>query len=148
MITLILAIFIILFVILAVLSFLSRKVPERGLINGRLSPCPESPNCVCSEHQDKYSVEPLYFNDSSQKAWERARNALQEMGGKIEVDKKDYLRAVFTTNIFRFRDDVELRMEAEKSRIQIRSSSRVGYSDFGQNRKRAEKIRTQYNKKG
>lgn len=147
MITLILAIFLILFVILAVLSFLSRKMPERGLINGRLSPCPESPNCVCSEYQDKYSVEPLYFNESSQKAWERARNVLQEMGGKIEVDKRGYLRAVFTTRIFRFRDDVELRMETEKNRIHIRSSSRVGYSDFGQNRKRVEKIRARFDQK-
>jgi uncharacterized protein (DUF1499 family) len=42
---------------------------------------------------------------------------------------------------------VELRMETEKSRIHIRSSSRVGYSDFGQNRKRAEKIRARFDQK-
>ena len=64
-----------------------------------------------------------------------------DMGGKIMTDENGYLRAVFTTKGFRFRDDVELCKETEKNRILIRSSSRIGYSDFGQNRKRVQKIR-------
>lgn len=144
MIYLVPAIFLFVLVILAVLSFLSRKIPEKGLVNGRLSPCPGSPNCVCSEYQGKPFVEPLYFNEPWEKAWERVRDVLEGMGGKIEIEKQGYLRAVFTTKIFRFRDDVELRMEVEKSRIHIRSSSRVGHFDFGQNRKRAEKIRARF----
>ena len=135
------AIFLFFLVISAALSFLSRKMPEKGLDNGRLRPCPESPNCVCSEYQGKPFVEPLYFDESGEQAWERAKQVLQEMGGRIEIEEKGYLRAVFTSKIFRFRDDVELRMEIEKNRIHIRSSSRVGYSDFGQNRKRVKKIR-------
>ena len=139
--SLILAIFLILFVILAVLSFLSRKMPEKGLINGRLSPCPGSPNCVCSEYRGPNFVEPIHFTGPPQKVWERAKDVLLQLGSGIEVEERGYLRAVFTTKIFRFKDDVELRMETEKSLIHIRSSSRVGYFDFGQNRKRAVKIR-------
>jgi uncharacterized protein (DUF1499 family) len=141
------AVFLFVLVILAVLSFLSMKMPEKGLVNGRLRPCPASPNCVCSEYQDKSFVEPLYFNESWQEAWERARDLLEEMGGRLEIEEQGYLRAVFTTRIFRFRDDVELRMKAEKSRIHIRSSSRVGHSDFGQNRRRVKKIRAGFNQK-
>ena len=144
MIYLIPAIVLFFLVIFVVLSFLSRKMPERELVNGRLRPCPGSPNCVCSEYQGKFFVEPLYYNESSQKAWERARDVLEEMGGMIEFDQGGYLRAVFATNIFRFLDDVELRVEAEESRIHIRSSSRVGHFDFGQNRSRVKKIRARY----
>jgi uncharacterized protein (DUF1499 family) len=120
-------------------------MPERGMVNGRLRPCPERPNCVCSEYQGKSFVEPLYFNEAWQKAWESVKGVLQEMGGTIEIEEERYLRAVFTTKIARFRDDVELRMEIEKSRIHIRSSSRVGHFDFGQNRKRVKKIRAEFN---
>ena len=134
-------------VIFVVLSFQSRKMPEKGLVNGRLQPCPGSPNCVCSEYQDKSFVEPLYFNKSPQWAWERAKDILEQMGGRIELEEKEYLRVIFATKIFRFRDDVELRVEAEKNRIHIRSSSRVGHFDFGQNRKRVKKIRAGFNQK-
>jgi len=42
---------------------------------------------------------------------------------------------------------MELRMDREKCRIHMRSSSRIGYSDFGQNRKRAIRIRAMFQKK-
>ena len=142
-----LAIFIVLLVILVVLPIISRKTTERGMVNGRLRPCPEKPHCVCSEYQGKAFVEPLYFEEPRQKAWERVKDVLLEAGGRIEVEEKAYLRAVFATKILRFQDDVELRMEAEKNHIHIRSSSRVGYFDFGQNRKRVMKIRAGFTQK-
>jgi len=43
------------------------------------------------------------------------------------------------SNIFKFVDDVEIRRDGNV--CQIRSGSRVGYSDFGVNRKRVETIR-------
>jgi len=117
------------------------------MVKGRLIPCPERPHCVCSEYQGPNFVEPLHFTEPPQKVWERAKDVLLELGSRIEVEERGYLRAVFTTKIFRFKDDVELRMETEKSLIHIRSSSRVGYFDFGQNRKRAVKIRALFHQR-
>lgn len=140
----ILGIIIVLCVVFVVLSYFSRKTPKLGLVDGRLRACPETPNCVCSEYQGKSYVEPLHFNETQQTEWERVKAILREMGGRIETEEPQYLRAVFVTKIFRFRDDVELRMEPEKGLIHIRSSSRVGHSDFGQNQKRVKKIRAAF----
>ncbi|MFC1579513.1 DUF1499 domain-containing protein [Thermodesulfobacteriota bacterium] len=140
------AIIVALIIALAVLSFLSRKMPENGMVNGRLRPCPDTPNCVNSEYEGKSFVKPLRFNGSPQEAWQRVKDIIQEMGGSLEVEEKEYLHAVFTSRIFRFQDDVELRVDRDNSRIHIRSSSRIGYSDLGQNRKRARRIRVGFQK--
>jgi uncharacterized protein (DUF1499 family) len=62
------------------------------------------------------------------------------MGGKIITDDGGYLHATFTSRIFRFVDDLELRLDGENGIIHLRSASRTGYSDFGVNRKRAEQF--------
>ena len=59
----------------------------------------------------------------------------------IAVDD-DYLWVQFQTPLFRFIDDVEMKLARENDEIDIRSRSRVGYSDLGRNRKRVEEIRT------
>jgi uncharacterized protein (DUF1499 family) len=133
--------------IFVILSFISRRPPELGLFNGRLRPCPETPNCVCSETPESpFFVEPLYVRGSTREAWERAKRILQSLGGRIEIEEEGYLRAVFATKLLRFQDDVELRMETNENRIHIRSSSRVGYFDFGQNRKRVMKFQASWMK--
>lgn len=50
----------------------------------------------------------------------------------------------FTTALMRFVDDVEFRLGEQARAIQIRSASRVGYSDLGTNRKRMEEIREMF----
>ena len=132
-------------VILVVLSLMSRKMPERGMDQAWLRPCPEAPNCVCSEYPGNAFVEPIYFSGPPQEAWQRAGKVIREMGGRMEIDQEGYLWAVFSSKIFRFRDDVELRMDHDKACIHVRSASRIGYFDFGQNRKRVEKIRARFN---
>ena len=52
----------------------------------------------------------------------------------------NYIWAVYTTPLMRFNDDVEFHFAAPGI-IQIRSESRIGYSDMGANRKRIEKLR-------
>lgn len=46
--------------------------------------------------------------------------------------------------LFRFADDVEFFLDEGTSTIHMRSASRVGYSDFGVNRRRVEEIRTRF----
>jgi uncharacterized protein (DUF1499 family) len=54
------------------------------------------------------------------------------------------LWATFTSKVFRFVDDVELRLDPQNNCIQVRSASRIGYSDLGVNRQRIDKLRALY----
>jgi uncharacterized protein (DUF1499 family) len=56
-----------------------------------------------------------------------------------------YIHAEFTSAFFRFVDDVEFYFDSEAKIIHMRSASRIGYSDFGVNRKRLEKLRSLFN---
>jgi len=48
--------------------------------------------------------------------------------------------------LFRFVDDVEFYFEDQEKVIQFRSSSRLGHSDLGVNRKRMETIREKFDR--
>jgi len=130
---------------LGAMSCSSHHRPDMGLVDGKLAPCPSTPNCVSSESSVGSShVAPLSFNGTPEQAWETLRRAVEECGGKIKEDATPYLWATFTSRIFRFVDDVEFRMDARERVIQVRSASRVGYSDLGVNRKRVEKLRAAF----
>ncbi len=118
------------------------------LPNGRLRPCPDRPNCVSSETEKNASawVAPLTFQEDPEKAWDHLQAVIRGMGGAIEQETPDYLWATFTSRIFHFVDDVEFRMEAQQGVIQVRSGSRLGYSDQGVNRKRVEALRKRFEK--
>ena len=124
------------------LSIDSRRARETGLLNGKLRPCPGTPNCVVSENSGKDSyIEPLTFSGEPGAAWEHAKEALTGLGGRIEKDTGDYLWATFRSRIWRFVDDTELRLDVAGKVIHVRSASRVGKGDFGVNRKRVERLR-------
>lgn len=128
------------------MSCSSHGLPSLGLIDGKLAPCPDSPNCVCSEYDGKVShVEPLAFTGDPQSAWKKAREAVLNIGGNIEKELDGYLWATFTSRLFRFVDDLELRMEGTSHNIHVRTASRVGNSDFGVNRKRVQNLRNNFN---
>lgn len=142
--------FILLFVLAAVLLsiFSHYRKNETGLVAGRLRNCPDKPNCVCSEDRAKSSfVEPVIFSTDPDIAWEKAAQAVLEMEGKPVSRGKSYLHAVFTSPVFRFVDDLELRLDSGRNTIHIRSSARVGYSDMGVNRKRAQEFRRRLTQK-
>lgn len=116
-----------------------------GIIHGTLSPCPDSPNCVLSENVDSAAyIQPLLFDGAPDEAWQCLQQALQSIGGNIETVEDNYLWATFRSTVFRFVDDLECRLDSERKMIHLRSASRVGYSDFGVNRKRVEKLRLEF----
>jgi len=122
--------------------------PRSGVVNDRLQPCPSSPNCVCSEFPDHASyITPVDYNIPPEDAWIHAVSTMQEMGGTLITQGNGYLHATFTSSIFRFVDDFELRMDNENRVIHLRSASRTGYFDFGVNRTRAERFRNSFTKK-
>jgi len=57
-----------------------------------------------------------------------------------------YLSATFKSKIFGIVDDLEVRIDMEASLINVRSGSRVGYSDSGVNRTRVEELRHRLSK--
>ena len=134
-------------IMLVAYSVASRKLPELGLLNGQLRPCPATPNCVCSEYQgDSAYVEPLSYTVKTEQAWEKIKRVIAETGGSVISEGRDYLRVIYKTPLLRYIDDVEFRLDRNLQRIHVRSASRVGKSDMGANRKRVEKLRITFNK--
>lgn len=125
----------------------SGTVPKLGLNNGQLMPCPDKPNCVSSQATDKqHLIQPIYFTGTRQDAHVRLVQVLNaSKGTKIIVVEENYIRVEFSSKIFRFIDDAEFYFpsnQTEKIFINLRSASRIGYSDLGANRERIEQIRT------
>lgn len=119
------------------------------LIDGHLVACPDKPNCVSSEGSSGNSfVEPLEISGSIVSQWQALQEMILEMGGQIEEVDNHFLHATFRSRVFRFIDDVTCRLDNETNTIQIRSASRVGYSDFGVNRKRVEELRKRLRPEG
>jgi len=126
------------------LSFLTRHDILKTVSERQLSPCPNKPNCVLSTSTIKHeAINPLALLDNNpQLSWQAFTRAVQQNGGDIIVHDERYLHAVFTSTLFRFKDDLEAQLSDKH--IDIRSASRAGKSDLGQNRKRIERIRSSY----
>jgi len=133
-------------VVAAALPVLSCRVAEVGLVDGRLRNCPDSPNCVCSVTPDSVAfVAPLAFEGDADAAFRSLIDFLsEEPRVTLEESTDTYVHAVFRTRILRFRDDVEFHLDRGAGVIQVRSASRVGYSDLGTNRARIESIRDRW----
>jgi uncharacterized protein (DUF1499 family) len=60
---------------------------------------------------------------------------------------KSYVYAQYRTKILRFVDDVEFLFDDTAQLVHFRSASRVGYYDFGLNRRRMIEISKAYHQK-
>lgn len=125
-----------------ILSFMSPILPA-GATPPMLAPCPESPNCVSSQSGDTaHFTEPLRYTGEAARAWQRLQSALgAEPRITIIENTGSYLHAEARSLVFGFVDDVEFLLDSAHDVIQVRSASRVGYGDFGVNRRRMERIR-------
>ena len=108
----------------------------------KLSPCPQTPNCVSSLADDEiHAVDPIPFSGPWESAMARLERVLSEMpGARIVSLEGPYLRATFRSPVLRFVDDLELLADPEASLVHVRSASRVGSWDFGANRRRVERL--------
>ena len=125
-----------------------RMPDDLGADGGRLRDCPSSPNCVSSTapaSDDGHAIAALAVADGAEieAAWAGLVEEL-EARPRVEIVTRDsgYLHAVFTTRLMRYRDDVEFLRDDGASKIDVRSASRVGYSDMGANRARVESLRS------
>jgi len=110
-----------------------------------LDRCPSSPNCVSSaDTGDSHYIAPITIDGDPDAAWQALKDILTaDRSIKITASGEHYIRAEATTRILRFTDDLEFLLKGEERRIDMRSASRVGYSDLGKNRKRMEGIRSE-----
>ena len=124
-------------------STAAKKPGNLGVIDGRLAPCPDSPNCVSSQAEDDtHRVAPLPLEGSSADAMDRIVSCLMATPRVTLVTRTDtYLHAEVRSALFRFVDDVEVSIDEADQTIHFRSASRTGYSDFGVNRKRVERLK-------
>ena len=109
------------------------------------SPCPKKANCVSSQtsQESKHYISPIEIIDSKDILYQKLLKYLSKVEGFKVVEKdKDYIRAEYTTSLFRFVDDLEFIFNDKF--VDIRSASRKGYYDFGKNRERLETIRFKY----
>ncbi len=124
-------------------GFVSRgfleKVPDNlGLRNGRLRPCPDSPNCISSESTNpKQRIEPLRYETSMAEARTKLQRLVESMNRTtVLAETSNYLRVAFRVPLTGFVDDVEFRFDEGQKVIHMRSASRTGHWDLGVNRRR------------
>ncbi len=122
-----------------------RPPQSPGVADGRLAPCPGSPNCVSSEAVAvEQRVEPLRYDGDAGRARARLLEVVNGMArARIVRSGDDYLHVEFRSAVFGFVDDVEFYFSLPGT-IQVRSASRTGYYDFGVNRQRVETLRARF----
>jgi uncharacterized protein (DUF1499 family) len=121
-----------------------------GIAEGRLAPCPGSPNCVSSDAADaQHGIAPLALAVPAAEAWGAARDAVAALPRTTLVtERPDYLHAECRSALLRFVDDLELHLREAEGLIAVRSASRVGYGDLGVNRRRVEALRSALRARG
>ncbi|WP_207774355.1 DUF1499 domain-containing protein [Abyssibacter profundi] len=108
---------------------------------GRLQPCPPAPRCVSSQAQvQQRSVRPLVLRTDRPDVWSAVRDTVSAQPRTVIVDsRRDYLRAEVSSPWGVYTDDLELLRQSD--RIDLRSTARLGYYDFGVNRERVNALR-------
>ncbi|UBF24101.1 DUF1499 domain-containing protein [Kovacikia minuta CCNUW1] len=124
-------------------KFSGQRPTTLGVTDGRLAPCPGTPNCVCSYDKDGQSaIAPLTYNTTQSEAKAALKQIIQSQErATLITETENYLYAEFASKLMGFVDDVEFFFDPSTKAIHVRSASRLGKSDLGVNRKRVELIR-------
>ena len=125
------------------------KTETENTMSQQLPPCPQSPNCVSSTDADlSHRILALsYGNSSAENALQTLKKVLLSMNVQVQLAEDGHsLHAEFKSAVFGFIDDVDALLNTEQARIEIRSASRTGHSDFGVNKRRVETIRKAFDR--
>jgi uncharacterized protein (DUF1499 family) len=122
--------------LLGIVGCAGERPQNLGTRDGLLVACPSSPNCVSSQAADEgHRIAALTFNDDPETAFSRLKQILGRRDDTVLTEvRPEYLRVELHTNLFV--DDGEFLLDQSRSAIQVRSASRLGYSDLGKNRSR------------
>ncbi len=125
----------------------SRKGKAPGKAESMLKQCSPKPNCVCSEYLDAkiHLIRPIEFKDKPvAEILAIIEKSIENTGGLVTSTESDYLSATYSSGVFGFMDDFEIRIDNDAGKIHIRSASRVGNSDLGANRKRVKLFKQEF----
>lgn len=101
--------------------------------------CGVSPNCACSkDSRPEFYIDPLPLRYGPDFALRRARSIATSAPWpwKLVSQTDTTLHFEVSSFIFGFIDDVTLAVDGPAKLLHLKSASRVGYSDLGQNRRR------------
>ena len=131
-------------------KFTGKRPRDLGVKDGAFTAAKTwKPNWVSSQVDagDSHHVAPLEFSRDGKAAMQRLAKVVRGLPRTMIVEQKDdYLYAEFSTPLMGYVDDVEFHCNGKV--IDVRSSSRLGTSDLGANRKRVEAIRARFEKGG
>lgn len=112
----------------SILAGCSATCPSNlGVIDGRLSPCPDRPNCVPSQSDDDaHAVLPLKYETTAAEAIFDLKMIISRMKrAAIVKESPNYIHVEISSSLLRFIDDVEFLVDDVAEVIHIRSASRV-----------------------
>lgn len=123
----------------ALFHFSGTRPTTLGVQNGKLAPCPSTPNCISSQAPDiAHQIQPIAASNLV-----KIKAAIGQISeAAIISETENYLYAEFTSPLMGFVDDVEFYVDASSDVVHVRSASRLGESDLGANRQRISKIRS------
>lgn len=140
----------------------NQPVPPLGFTLAGLSPCPQSPNCVCADFafviadnasrlfqqqlpaRPSHFVPPIELQNDSEEEWKKLEAVVRRRPGvRVVKATERYLRAERRTTIYGLIDDVEL-VRLHTGTVLVRSAARLGYADFGRNRRFVESLRAEF----
>lgn len=108
-----------------------------------LDPCPSSPNCVSTQADPTdttHRAEPVTVTGDAATIISAIKKVVTTAGGEVVDTQANGVDAVFTSKIFKFKDDVRFELDDDGTTLHYRSASRKGHSDLGVNRKRMNKL--------
>ena len=107
----------------------------------RFATCPTSPNCVSTEATDRrHGLAPYFL--ARKDAWPEIRAAVLALPRvRLVDDREGSLRAECRSALAGFIDDLAVQVHENGEELAVRSAARLGYYDFGVNRRRAEALR-------
>ncbi len=141
-----LRLFFLMFVLMIVTGCQTVDSVTGGLKDGKLRPCPDTPNCVCTQDPvESHRAEPLRYTGPQEEAREKLLMIVRHMAQSTLVTSElDYIHVEFRSAFFEFVDDAEFLFDDSAKLIHFRSAARTGYYDFSVNRRRMEEIRRRF----
>jgi len=119
-------------------------LPLRAAANAMNPPEYGGAEVAAQQHQAFPDIQPLVMNMPPPQAVERVLDEVREFGWDISAAEpaEGRIEAVDTTWFFGFKDDVVIRLRPVEggTRVDVRSTSRVGLGDAGTNAKRIRRL--------
>ncbi|TAL87531.1 MAG: DUF1499 domain-containing protein [Rhodanobacter sp.] len=113
----------------------------------RFTPCSGAPHCVSSQAApgSSHYVAPFTYTGGIRHAREVLLQTLRTSDHAIMARAEPrFIHATFRSAVLGFVDDVTFILQPQQDIIDVQSSARLGYYDFGVNRRRVEQLRTRF----